>query len=335
MSAMKVAALIPFRNESRLLPCCLASLQGVADMVIGMDDHSSDHSGDIVRERGGIVLEMEGERSGFSQGKEKIIRQALLDEARRRGATHFFCIDADEVVTAPFRKYGRPLMEALAPGHKLALRWLTLWGSNRYYRDGDYSKFHHIYRGVIVRDSPDLPPYDGFLHMPRTPGSDERSNVTKCPLEHGALLHFTAAELLPYQMKIAWYHCVELVRRPDEAERINRFYFRDWDESHIRLRHIPDEWVEGIPLESIPPCPPSWQWAEICRLFDEKGVEFFEPLELWHIPQLREEFFRRTGRFPRDMDMLTRLRRGWRRERKRFDRWFVDMCRKARGESSE
>lgn len=318
-----------------MLPCCLASLKGVADMVIGMDDHSSDHSGDIVRERGGIVLEMEGELSGFSQGKEKVIRQRLLEDARRRGATHFFCIDADEVVTVPFRRYGRELLENLEPGHKLALRWLTLWGSPRLFRDGDYSKFHRIYRSVIVRDAPDLPSYEGFLHMPRTPGSDEKSNVTKCPLEKGALLHFTAAELLPYQMKIAWYHCVELVRRPDEAERINRFYFRDWDERHIRLRSVPDAWVEGLPLDDIPPCPPSWQWEEMQRLFDEKGVEFFEPLEIWHIPRLREEFLRRAGREPCKKSMVTRLRRCLRRERKRLDRWFVDMERRAKGEEVE
>lgn len=332
MSTMKVAALIPFRNESRMLPCCLASLKGVADMVIGMDDHSSDHSGELVRKEGGIVLETEGDFSGFSQGKEKVIRQALLDEARRRGATHFFCIDADEVVTAPFRRYGREMMERLEPGHKLSLRWITLWGSPRLFRDGDYSKFHRIYRNVIVRDAPDLPSYDGFLHMPRTPGSDARSNSTKCPLEKGALLHFTAAELLPYQMKMAWYHCVELARRPDEAERINRFYFRDWDETHLRLKEVPESWLEGIPVDDLPPCPPSWQWTEMQRLFDEKGVEFFEPLEIWHIPMLREEFIRRTGRPPRESDWRTRLRRTIRLERKRFDRWVVDMGRKIRGE---
>lgn len=335
MAGMKVAALIPFRNESRLLPCCLASLKDVADMVIGMDDHSSDHSGDLVREQGGTVLEMEGELSGFSQGKEKVIRQALVDEARRRGATHFLCLDADEVLTAPFRRYGRQLMEDLAPGHKLSLRLLTLWGSPRLFRDGDYSKFHRIHRNIIVRDAPGLPSYDGFLHMPRTPGADSRDNVTKCPLEKGAVLHFASEQLLPYQLKVAWYHCVELVRRPDEAERINRFYFRDWDEKHLRLRAVPDAWVEGLPLDALKPCPPSWQWTEMQRLFDEKGVEFFEPLEIWHIPELREEFIRRAGRPPRKVDMLTKLRRGCRRERKRLDRWFVDVVRSIRGAEEE
>ena len=332
MPTIKVAALIPFRNESRMLPCCLASLKGVADMVIGMDDHSSDHSGDLVRKAGGIVLETEGDFSGFSQGKEKVIRQALVDEARRRGATHFLCLDADEVMTAPFRKYGRELMEALEPGHKLAMRLLTLWGSPHLFRDGDYSKFHRIHRNIIVRDAPGLSSYEGFLHMARTPGADTRDNVVKCPLEKGAILHFASEQLLPYQMKMAWYHCVELARRPDEAERINRFYFRDWDETHLRLKEVPESWLDGIPVDDLPPSPPSWQWTEMLRLFDEKGVEFFEPLEIWHVPMLREEFIRRTGRPPRESGWRTRLRRTIRLERKRFDRWVVDMGRKIRGE---
>ncbi|MGN1038278.1 MAG: hypothetical protein ACI4P0_02665, partial [Mailhella sp.] len=158
------------------------------------------------------------------------------------------------------------------------------------------------------------------------------SNVTKCPLEKGAILHFTAVDLLPYKLKIAWYHCVELLKTPDEAERINRFYFRDWDEKDIKLRPVLPEWVDGLFLQNLEPSSKSWQWTEIMNLFDKHGIEFFEPLEIWHIPQLRYEFLRRTGREPRGLSFFTRIRREGRRERKRFDRWVVDICRKLRHE---
>ena len=71
MDGMKVAALIPFRNEARILPTCMASLKGVADVIIGMDDGSDDGSGDIVRAAGGIVLSTGNTVSGFSQGRER------------------------------------------------------------------------------------------------------------------------------------------------------------------------------------------------------------------------------------------------------------------------
>ena len=330
---MNVIALIPFRNEARFLPLCLASLKGVANLVIGLDDNSTDNSASILTDYGGIVLSSSGEMSGFSQGKETAMRQRLLDEGRRHGGTHFICIDADEALTTPFRTHGRALMESLAPGHKLSLPWLTLWGSTRQYRDGDLSKFHRIYRAVIVRDAPDLPPYGGFLHMPRTPGSDERSNVTKVLTAQGALLHYTAADLDAYKYKVAWYHCVELVRAPGESERINRFYFRDWDETHLRLKAVPDAWLQGLPaVRQGDAQAVNWHLSEILKLFDAHGMEFFEPLEIWHVPALRAEFARRTGREPCAPPMLTRLRRAARFERKRFDRWLVDMKRRLRGE---
>jgi hypothetical protein len=144
--------------------------------------------------------------------------------------------------------------------------------------------------------------------------------------------YFTAEELLPYQLKIAWYFCIELVRTPDEAERINRFYFRDCDETYVKLRHVPDAWVEGLPLGDMRPSSPSWRIAEMGRLFDEYGVQFFEPLEIWHIPALREEFVRRTGREPEGPSLYTRVRRAVRMQRKRFDRWVVDMARALRNQ---
>ena len=44
---------------------------------------------------------------------------------------------------------------------------------------------------------------------------------------------------------------------------------------------------------------PSWHQRDILAWFDQHGIERFEPLEIWHVPALREEFRRRTGRRPR------------------------------------
>jgi len=37
---------------------------------------------------------------------------------------------------------------------------------------------------------------------------------------------------------------------------------------------------------------------KILEHFDNKGIEYFEGLRIWHIPQLTEEFVKRTGRQP-------------------------------------
>jgi hypothetical protein len=71
-------------------------------------------------------------------------------------------------------------------------------------------------------------------------------------------------------------------------------------EWYVNTTAIPATWIADITL----PDPrvdndPSWHEAEIVRWFDERGVEFFEPLEIWHVPALRAEFHRRAGRNPR------------------------------------
>ena len=66
------------------------------------------------------------------------------------------------------------------------------------------------------------------------------------------------------------------------------------------MAKCPDTWVEGIPLPTNPTnFDPEWrqenfvhQWMyhDLMKMFDEKGVEYFEGLEIWHIPQLARRF---------------------------------------------
>ena len=329
---MKVAALIPFRNEARLLPLCLASLRGIADLIVGMDDNSTDESARLVTEAGGIVLSApRADLSSFSSGKETSIRQLLLEEGRRQGGTHFLCVDADEALSANFRLHARQIFEGMLPGQKLALRWQHLWGSPWRYRDGDYSKFHRIFQICAVCDAPELQYEKRYLHVPRTPGPDSRECVRKLREDEGCLLHFNTVAMRRYSVKVAWYFCSELNHAPGDAVRINRAYGRDFDLGFLRTRPLRPEWAEGLPIpEDLGEDGPGWQWNELLKLFDQRGIEFFEPLEIWHIPDLREEFIRRTGREPRDLTSLSeKAYCAVRRVRKRFSRFFVDMKRRA------
>lgn len=333
---MKVVALIPFRNEARLLPLCLASLQGVADLIVGMDDNSADNSARIAAEAGAVVLSAPPhDLSSFTEGKESSVRQMLLEEGRRQGGTHFLCVDADEALSANFRQHARMFFEGMEPGHKLALRWQHLWGSPWRYRDGDYSKFHRVFHIVAVCDAPGLRYEKKYLHMPRTPGPDSRSLVHKLREDEGCLLHFNAVALRRYGIKVAWYFCSELNHAPDDAVRINRAYGRDFDLGFLRTKALRPEWIEGLPIPAdLAEDGPGWQWDELMKLFDQRGIEFFERLEMWHIPDLRAEFIRRTGREPRDLTpFFEKTCCAARRLRKRFNRLVVDVKRKVQGQA--
>ena len=63
-----------------------------------------------------------------------------------------------------------------------------------------------------------------------------------------------------------------------------------------------------IPLPDVPNF--DSEWNEKCFLradllpgiykyFEDYGVEYFEPLDIWHIPQLKNYFIKQTGRQPR------------------------------------
>ena len=53
-----------------------------------------------------------------------------------------------------------------------------------------------------------------------------------------------------------------------------------------------------FPPDSADPAP-SWHERDLFAWFDAHGIEHFEPLEMWHIDRLRDEFRRRVGRSPK------------------------------------
>ena len=70
---------------------------------------------------------------------------------------------------------------------------------------------------------------------------------------------------------------------------------------------MPGEWTFGIPIPAVSNFDPDWKeenyvrefmLPEIMNHFDEYGVEYFEGLEVWHIPQLRQRFIDDMERLP-------------------------------------
>ena len=67
-----------------------------------------------------------------------------------------------------------------------------------------------------------------------------------------------------------------------------------------RTKNIPTEWLAGIDgLDAIRNSKESWYMQGALDYFTEKGVEYFEPLQIWHVPELREVFAKKMGRQPK------------------------------------
>ena len=107
---MKLISLSMIKDEEYWIWYALTSAAPHVDEVLVFDNHSSDRTCDIVRRMGHL-----GDKltlfEGFGGDNEQANRQAMLEEARRRGATHILTLDGDEVYADDVLSFTRRLLE--------------------------------------------------------------------------------------------------------------------------------------------------------------------------------------------------------------------------------
>ena len=137
---MKVIGLITARNEDWILGLTLRGAMLIVDEMIVHDHSSTDRTQDIIdavsQENPGRVHCWRGDHSVWHEAS---IRQHLLEEGRKLGATHFWVIDADELLTGNLLLQIRPMFASLEPGDFLDLPWFAIWRSlDRRRQDNSY-----------------------------------------------------------------------------------------------------------------------------------------------------------------------------------------------------
>jgi len=294
---MKVIGILPFKNEEKFLPTYLSNVQPVCDEIIAVDDHSTDNSRQIMEDAGVIVKgyeDTEKLKGGWTCG---LIRQHLFNYAREAGGTHFVCLDADETFTSNFVPIARDIMSQLEPGEKVHMQWLALWKSYTAYRD-DHTVWSRNFKDFIVADHPDLDYSYNYMCEGRTIGPNNNDTLRTLEVEHGGVLHYQFACFNNFLLKQAWCQVGELVQQgPGALGAINNKYSICYQDQNVGMRDMPADWIEGIPDPPVPNFDPEWKeenflrknlLPDIYRHFDEYGVEYFEGLNIWQIPQLSE-----------------------------------------------
>jgi glycosyltransferase involved in cell wall biosynthesis len=290
---MKIIAFIPAKNEEDFLPLCIKSLKEWVDEIIVYDDHSTDETCAIAKKFGCRVI---SENYKTDVGwPEYDIRERLLEEGRKLNGTHFVGIDADEIFTPAFSKSARTILEKMHPGDTLALRWITLWKDSKTERvDG---VFNNLYKPFIFCDDGTSHHQYAFLGVGRVP-YNEKSTLTYVDYELGGILHFQYVLWNKTQIKQAWYRCSELLKKERSARRINNMYSISLDGTSVRKNTLPKAWIPDLIISDIK-IKDTWQYKQIILWFEKYGIEFFEPLQIWHIEELNNLFIEKTGRFPR------------------------------------
>ena len=308
---MKVIALLPFRNEEWCLPSYLHNTTKIVDEIIAIDDGSIDNSVKILEDAGAKVYSSEKLikfNSGWSEGS---IRAELLKLGREAGGTHFVCLDADETFTNPLVENFQELLPQLTPGEKMSLQWLALWKSYSSYRH-DATVWSNNWKDFVVCDDPSLSyNHNQHMHVGRTPASVSDVNNEswrRLENEHGAVMHFQFSAYNNFQLKQCWLRCSELIQEPYNSQGINIKYSITLLEQNVGLEEMPKSWYDKIVLPKVENFDPEWKDSSFVRAdllpgiykyFEDYGVEFFENLNIWHVPQLRNYFIKQTGRMPR------------------------------------
>jgi hypothetical protein len=291
---MKVVGLMTVRNEDWILGLTLRGAMQIVDEMIVLDHASIDGTAQIIHE---VAEEFPGrihyQRRDDPVWREASIRQGLIDDGRKLGGTHFWMIDADELVTGNIVPEIRMMLAALEPGDLLTLPWFPIWGSlDRCRRDGN--RYWCAKRTIYgFRDHADLqyearknrPACDIHTRAPISPGKKREHWLDD--LRHG-VMHFVAAERSRLVAKAAWYKMIETVRFSDvSAEQLNANYNRDLDETELVTVPVEaDWWAPYLPWRKhVHLNRPTWFEWDCQLMWRQHGPEKFNGLELWGIPE--------------------------------------------------
>jgi glycosyltransferase involved in cell wall biosynthesis len=288
---MKVITLVPIKNESWVLRFSLKNFSIFSDEIILLDDGSTDDSVAIAQLFPKVkVLPYKEQEKHVNMSAR---RKKLLKAGRTSGGTHFIFLDADEILSSAVSLDIKELLEKMTAGEKLLLPWIMVYKENNTLWYSPKDKVN--YKDFIFCDDHVSNYGNKALSEARTPeGSKHRTII---PFEKGCVFHLQYISSKRYELKQAWYRCQELMEGARSAKRINAMY--DFTKRNIpsHLVQTKDAFIQEN-ITRLTENEGSTYKEQIEKLFSMQGIGFFEPLDIWHIPELYELFVQTTGRAP-------------------------------------
>ncbi len=331
---MKKIVLLPTKNEEWIIDTFLQNITAWADMVIIADQHSVDSTRDSIKHYPTVRL-IDNPYEGHSNKVRWLLwdtlKEILLTEKAEVGLEHalIYCLDADEIITKQALEWteseAKKYLISQSGSQRSKIKplqfifpWFQICNSYSTYRiDGVWEKSAQM-AAFLISLTDELPEYDQKEvvndHTTRIPtiyantqyGAESQAITSPFPLLH---LQFLAIKRT--QLKQAWYMCQELLRHKRDIRDINLQYTQAVHFRDIKLRNINPEYINSIimPDQAIFQMVDPLRLADIINLFLIHSIQTFEPLDIWHIPELKALFIQEIGRNPRPVlySKLTRI----------------------------
>jgi Glycosyl transferase family 2 len=293
---MKTIALLPVRNEAWVLPHSLACLTAFCDVVLVADQASEDDSRVICRQFPNVVV--------LESNQPKICEEARWDLMRAArdydGHNLIWCTDADEVVSpALVKAFLERDAHRLMAGAVAECRYYHAWDRPDRYRESPWPYVPYWKPIALVDDRE-----SDYSRARTLPLHEERvpipTDALRFHAEHVPVLHLQWLFPRRNQIRQAWYRCREWIHGERGVREINQYYALTLPNQLVATRPVPPDWVTDVTFPAATlDAAACWQEREILAWFAERGPQFFEPLEIWHIAVLRAAFVRAVGRVPR------------------------------------
>lgn len=290
---MKIITLVPVKNESWILEFTLRNFSLFSDEIIILDDSSTDDSVAIAQNFPKVtVVPFTSKEAHVDMS---VRRNILLIEGRKREATHFICLDADESLSIKYIDLMKEHLRSLLPGDTIFLPWVTLFEKGKAFYFASLEKEN--YKNFIFCDDGKTMYPQQAISEARTPPFHEGKKIST-PYTEGCVFHFQYVAKERTRMKQVWYMCNELIEGKRSAKRINATYRHTKNIKSKYEEQTTDPFLAENNNLITTEISDAFHKEMIFSLFETHSVSFFEPLDIWHIDSLQQYFVEKVGRNP-------------------------------------
>lgn len=294
----RLICIMPVRNEAWIIGLTARAILRWCDEIVCLLHRSRDRSlhilGQVASEHPGRVHWIIEESE---QWEEMRHRQALLDSARARGATHVAMIDADEIVTGNMLPSIRSIVEQTPGGATLQIPWIQLCHSmTRFISDGQWASqdcsmaFPDDTRACWAQR-------DGYDYHHRHPmGRPDHFHRPLGPAfigrwrepDGGGLMHMQMVSERRLRAKQALYVMSEVLRWPGRKtpKALNEMYGPSVHGALAAPKQaVPKQWWEPYAdlMRYVDYADEPWQQREVERLWRTHGPEPFAGLDVFGV----------------------------------------------------